>query len=165
MPSIDVNGAKLSYTESGSGQAVLLLHSSANSSAQWRALRADLETRYRVFALDLYGYGGTDPWSGHRALTLADEAALVGALIERRDGPVHLVGHSDGGAVAPRVALHRPEAGRTGGLRLSDLGRIGFFGTAGGAAPAGRIRTLAARGQSPRNGSRAGRDRTAHRCR
>ena len=109
MPSIDVNGAKLSYTESGSGQAVLLLHSSASSSAQWRALRADLETRYRVLALDLYGYGDTDPWSGHRALTLADEAALVGALIERCDGPVHLVGHSYGGAVALRVALHRPE--------------------------------------------------------
>ncbi len=109
MPSIDVNGAKLSYTESGSGQAVVLLHSSANSSAQWRALRADLETRYRVFALDFYGYGGTDPWPGHRALTLADEAALVGALIERCDGPVHLVGHSYGGAVALRVALHRPE--------------------------------------------------------
>ena len=109
MPSIDVNGAKLSYKDSGAGRPVVLLHSSANSSAQWRALRADLEARYRVLALDLYGYGGTDPWPGHRALTLADEAALANVLIDRCDGPVHLVGHSYGGAVALRVALHRPE--------------------------------------------------------
>ena len=112
MPSIDVNGAKLSYRESGaaSGRPVVLLHSSANSGAQWRALRADTEARYRVLALDLYGYGGTDPWPGHRALTLADEAALAEALIERCDAPVHLIGHSYGGAVALRVALHRPES-------------------------------------------------------
>jgi pimeloyl-ACP methyl ester carboxylesterase len=111
MPRIDVNGAKLSYRVSGaaSGRPVLLLHGSAGSSAQWRALGGELAARYRVLALDLYGYGASDPWPGRRALALADEAALAEALIERCDRPVHLIGHSYGGAVALRTALKRPE--------------------------------------------------------
>lgn len=136
MPSIDVNGAKLSYRESGvaSGQPVLLLHSSASSSAQWRALGADLEARFRVLALDFYGYGGTDPRPGHRALTLADEAALVGALIERCGGPVHLVGHSYGGAVALRAALHWPQ--RIAALTLIEPVAFNLLRDGGKDAPA-----------------------------
>jgi pimeloyl-ACP methyl ester carboxylesterase len=118
MPGIDINGAKLWYTDSGAGQPILLLHSSASSGAQWRELRARLETRCRVLTLDLYGCGKTDPWPGHRALTLADEARLAEAVIRRCPERVHLVGHSYGGAVALRVALHRPE--RLRGLTLIE---------------------------------------------
>ena len=68
-----------------------------------------LDGRFRLFTPDLHGYGGTDAWPGERPLRLADEAALVAALIKRIGAPVHLVGHSYGGAVALRLAADYPE--------------------------------------------------------
>lgn len=109
MPTIDVNGATVSYSECGSGETVILLHSSASSGKQWSTLCEQLGDRYRVLAPDLYGYGGTDHWDGQRPLCLADEAALVGHLIAKSPGRVHLVGHSYGGAVALRIALEQSQ--------------------------------------------------------
>lgn len=109
MPTINVRGAEISYTDVGVGQAVVLLHGSACSSAQWRALARNLEGRCRVLAPDFYGSGETEAWPGRGPLSLSDEAALVHSLIESCGQPVHLVGHSYGGAVALRVAQEQPE--------------------------------------------------------
>jgi pimeloyl-ACP methyl ester carboxylesterase len=118
MPSIKVDGARVACAESGSGATVLLLHSSASSGAQWRSLTETLRAGCRVLAPDLYGYGETDPWSGHRPLALADEAALAAAVLGPGCGPIHLVGHSYGGAVALRFALAWP--GRLRSLTLIE---------------------------------------------
>ena len=91
--------------ETGSGESVVLLHSSASSGAQWRGVAAALDDRFQIATPDLYGYGATPAWPGEKPLTLADEAALVSATLAECSGPVHLVGHSYGGAVALRVAL------------------------------------------------------------
>lgn len=106
MPSIEVEGSRVSYLESGQGETVVLLHSSASSSTQWRSLIESLQTRFRVLAPDLYGYGGSEAWPGHKPLTLGAEAKIVEALAKTSDGPIHLVGHSYGGAVALRAALY-----------------------------------------------------------
>jgi pimeloyl-ACP methyl ester carboxylesterase len=84
--------------------AVVLLHSSASSGAQWGAFAERQGARYRVVAPDLCGYGSAPPWSGHGPFRLEHEAEAVLAVIERLKGPVHLVGHSYGGAVALHVA-------------------------------------------------------------
>src|SRR5262245_39392119 len=104
MPAIDVRGARIEYLDQGAGEPVILLHSSAGSSAQWRELAAMLSGRYRVLAPDLYGYGGS-PMPPDGAFTLAHEAEIVRALLQRAGGAAHLVGHSYGGAVALHVAL------------------------------------------------------------
>ncbi len=109
MPRINVNGSRVEYVEQGSGQPVVLLHSTGGSGAQWRALVDRLSARFHVLAPDLYGYGGTAPWHGHGAFTLPDEAALVHTLLDCFDEPAHLVGHSYGGAVALHVARVRGE--------------------------------------------------------
>jgi pimeloyl-ACP methyl ester carboxylesterase len=109
MPSVDVSGIRVEYFEQGAGEPVVLLHSTGASSSQWRRLAAALGDRFHVIAPDLYGYGGTAPWQGEGEISLAAEAALVAALVERLDEPVHLVGHSFGGAVALRLARERPE--------------------------------------------------------
>ena len=109
MPHIDINGARVAYAAAGSGETVLLLHSSAGSSAQWRSLTDILQARWRVLAPDLYGYGQTEQRPGPASSGLADEAALVDAVLAESDEPNHLVGHSYGGAVALRVAAERPE--------------------------------------------------------
>lgn len=109
MPVIDVKGARVAYRAAGSGETVLLLHSSACSSAQWRALCEMLQARYRVLAPDLYGYGQTDQRPGPASPGLSDAAALVDAVLSGEAERIHLVGHSYGGAVALRCAADRPE--------------------------------------------------------
>ncbi|MFQ5936015.1 MAG: alpha/beta fold hydrolase [Acidiferrobacterales bacterium] len=109
MPTLRVNGTKVGFAEAGEGDStVVLLHSSASSSAQWRTLREQLSDDYRLLMPDLYGYGSSDDWSGDRPMRLTDEAAAIKALISQPGEPVHLVGHSYGGAVALRVALEQP---------------------------------------------------------
>lgn len=102
-------GSTLSYVHTGSGTPVLCLHSSAGSSVQWKRLGADLERRYHVLAPDLHGHGGTSPWSFARPMRLADEVALLMPLLSELPEPIHLIGHSYGGAVALKLALSMPE--------------------------------------------------------
>ncbi len=128
MPRINVNGSPVEYLEQGSGQPVVLLHSTGASGAQWRALVDRLSTRFRVLAPDLYGYGSTAPWPGHGAFTLADEAALVHTLLDCFDEPTHLVGHSYGAAVALHVARVRGEELRS----LSLIEPVAFHLLRGG---------------------------------
>lgn len=109
MATIELGGQRVEYFEQGAGEPVVLLHSTGASSSQWRRLAAELSDRFHVIAPDLCGYGGTASWQGEGEISLAGEAALVAALIERLDQPVHLVGHSFGGAVALRLTQERPE--------------------------------------------------------
>lgn len=82
-------------------EAVILLHASASSGAQWRSLAAALAERYSVHAPNFQARGA-------RPFTLEAEAAPIRALIERQGAPVHLVGHSYGGAVALHLARTSP---------------------------------------------------------
>ena len=82
---------------------VLCIHSFAGSARQYRGLEKRLGERFRVVAADLYGHGERAAWNGDWRFTLADEAAPFEALLPE-EGPVHLVGHSYGGAVALRIA-------------------------------------------------------------
>jgi pimeloyl-ACP methyl ester carboxylesterase len=67
-------------------------------------MTAHLEDSWRLLAIDLYDRGRSDPWPGHRAQSLDDDAALIIALADEV-GPAHLVGHSYGGAVALQAVL------------------------------------------------------------
>ena len=113
MPVLQVQGTPVEFVEQGTGEPVLLLHSSGSSSAQWRSLAERLAARYRVIAPDLYGYGGTGAWPGLGAFTLKDEAQIVLALLRRAGEPAHLVGHSYGGAAALHVARQHADCVRT----------------------------------------------------
>jgi len=88
--------------------AVIALHCSGSSARQWEALAGALGDRYCVIAPDLIGSGSQPPWPGERPFRLSDEAKPIIDIIDRQDRPVHLVGHSYGGAVALRAALARP---------------------------------------------------------
>ena len=117
MQSIDVNGTKVAFVDEGNGQPVVLLHSSTGSKGQWRSAITEWADRYRVIAPDLLGYGDTGPWQGPQPQTLADEVEIVAAVINRIDCPVHLVGHSYGGAVALHTAMEL-------GSRIASLSLI-----------------------------------------
>ena len=106
MPTLLRSGLRIDYADAGDGAPVLLLHSSVCGNRQWRKLIARLSRRHRVIAPNLLGYGGTTPWHGERAQTLADAAQVVMELIDalQLDAPLRIVGHSFGGAVAMRAA-------------------------------------------------------------
>ena len=91
------------YRETGTGPVVLCIHSFSSSSAQYHGLMRRLAPRFHVVATDLFGDGKSPVWAEKRRFTLADEAAPLEALLPD-DGPVHLVGHSYGAAVALRIA-------------------------------------------------------------
>ena len=107
-----------SFRESGAGAGVVCIHSSASSSGQWRPLMDRLANRFRVFAVDLYGYGQSPPWPDDHELSLADEVRLLEPVFRAAGERFHLVGHSYGGAVALRAALDDP--GRIHSLTLFE---------------------------------------------
>ena len=100
--------ARAFFREAGCGPAVVCVHSSASSSAQWRPLMDRLAGRFHTLAVDLYGSGKTPGWPGYRPLSLADEVALLAPVFNWAGKPCHLVGHSYGGAVALAAALAEP---------------------------------------------------------
>jgi pimeloyl-ACP methyl ester carboxylesterase len=85
---------------------VIALHCSGASGRQWRGLAAMLSPRAHFIAPDLKAHhAGNSDGLPH---TLMNEAAPIVGMIEASASPVHLVGHSYGGAVALRAALERP---------------------------------------------------------
>lgn len=105
------------YREAGSGPAVLLVHASSSSSAQWRHLIERLSPRFHVIAVDIYGHGRSPRWAATRDLTLEDEVALLEPILPTGER-IHLVGHSYGGAIAVAMALAYPD--RVGSLSLYE---------------------------------------------
>lgn len=77
MPVIKVGAFDLDFTDTGSGPAVVLVHSSASGHRQWQRLVEALQSRYRLLAINLLGYGKTSSWPGTRPLTAADQAELI----------------------------------------------------------------------------------------
>ncbi|MEX2200558.1 MAG: alpha/beta hydrolase [Dongiaceae bacterium] len=97
--------------ESGTGTPVLLLHASASTGGQWNALVERLVPHRRVLVADLAGCGASGDWYAGAPALEREAAALaerIAAIDPALEGPIHLVGHSFGGAIATRLALLDP---------------------------------------------------------
>jgi pimeloyl-ACP methyl ester carboxylesterase len=107
-PSLAMAAPGAYVREAGTGTAVVCLHASASSSAQWRPLMDRLAGRFRTLAVDLYGSGKSPAWPDDRPMSLADEVTLLAPVLAAAGPSVHVVGHSYGGAVALMAALADP---------------------------------------------------------
>lgn len=111
MPSIRHDGRNVNYEEAGAGPALVLLPPGASRVSAWRGVMERLAGRFHIIAIDVTGFGGSDAWNLERALTLDDEAEAIAAVVASVVGPagkpVHLAGHSYGGAIALRLAVTR----------------------------------------------------------
>lgn len=118
---ITVDGTDTRYLTAGAGRPVLLVHGEGSVAEEWYDVLERLSGDYRVVAVDLPGYGYTEPIPDASARALAAFVwRFAGAAgLER---PV-LVGHSLGGAVATHAALAHPD--RVPGLVLIGSGGMG----------------------------------------
>ena len=100
------------YHDRGQGDPLLLLHGSGpgvSAWANWRLPMPHLESRHRVIAPDLAGFGHTpvpDDWEFSTQTWLRQVVDLLDALgIERTS----VVGNSFGGSMALALAIHHPD--------------------------------------------------------
>jgi pimeloyl-ACP methyl ester carboxylesterase len=113
---IEIDGKQIHYTDSGSGDPILLIHGLAGNSRNFSyQLSERLAARHRVIVVDRPGSGYSDTMPG--AFSLIAQARLFATLIERLalDRPL-VVGHSLGGAVSLTLAVTHP--GKIRGLAL-----------------------------------------------
>lgn len=104
MPVLERGKLRIDYSDAGSGEPVVLVHSSVSGNRQWKRLAQDLQPHFRVMAVNLFGYGETSAWKEDATQTIADQAGLVLSLVRDVPGPVRVVGHSFGGSVACKAA-------------------------------------------------------------
>ena len=98
---------------------VIALHCSLGSGRQWKRLTAELGCCYQVITPDISGYGD-GPRSMNLPTKLAEEVAYLDPAIERAAGPIHLIGHSYGGAIAFKIATASRFADRVRSLTLIE---------------------------------------------
>jgi pimeloyl-ACP methyl ester carboxylesterase len=89
------------------------VHGLGGSSTNWTDLAAQLRDRVEGHALDLPGFGRSEPIDGYD-FRMATHARVVTEYVESLgSGPVHLFGNSMGGAITLMVASARPDLVRT----------------------------------------------------
>jgi pimeloyl-ACP methyl ester carboxylesterase len=115
------------------GPAVLFVHGNVSSSLFWQPVMLAMPGQYRPLAIDLRGFGDTDPEPVDATRGLRDYADDLAAVIDALGlAAVHLVGWSMGGGVVLQYLVDRPGAHRVTSLTLVDpVSPFGFGGTRG----------------------------------
>lgn len=128
-PRLDVQVLSRAADVPGAGATVVFVHGNVSSALFWQEAMLRLPARYRALAVDLRGFGGTDPAPVDATRGLRDFSDDLAATVEALGlGPVHLVGWSMGGGVALQYALDHPVLSLT---LQSPVSPYGFGGTAG----------------------------------
>jgi pimeloyl-ACP methyl ester carboxylesterase len=119
MSFIDGPAGRLRIEDGGTGDLpVVFVHGNGGDLTQWSAQTEHLRPGRRAVALDLRGFGASEPAAdGDYSIdALADDLSTV--IEALRLGRVVLAGHSIGGAVVGAYAGRHPE--RVAGLLLVD---------------------------------------------
>lgn len=99
---------KISYSDSGSGNPIILLHGYLENSSMWGFCIPEMEKNNRVIAIDLLGHGKSECLGYIH--TMEDQADIVfGVLQHLKIKKATLIGHSMGGYVALAFAELYPE--------------------------------------------------------
>ena len=126
-----VDGCRLSYRRSGSGEAVLFLHGE-DGVWGWEPWMERLAERFDLIVPDHPGFGASD-WPDWLD-TVHDVAYFYLDVLEALDlRGVHLIGHSLGGWIACELAVRCRHALRSltlvgsGGIRLTGVPKFDRF--------------------------------------
>lgn len=119
MAFVDTPGARIHYTRSGTGPAVILVQGVGVIGRGWTPQVDALSSAYSVITIDNRGIGASTATA--LALTIEAMAADVLAVADaERISAFHLAGHSMGGVIAQQVAL-------TARLRVLSLSLLCTF--------------------------------------
>lgn len=117
---IAVGGLIARYRVAGDGPALVLLHGDGDSGLSWSWVLPALAREYRVYALDLPGFGG-EPLPDYAPARMA--RFVLGFLDALGLPRAAVAGNSYGGLVALRLALVAPA--RVSALALIDSAGLG----------------------------------------
>jgi pimeloyl-ACP methyl ester carboxylesterase len=132
-----INGLDTYYTVEGRGNPVILLHGWGASSQSLASLMTALTDTFRVLAVDLPGFGWSQPPS--EAWGTAEYAGHVERLMqETGTGSTALVGHSFGGRIAIQLSARQP-------ARVSRLVLVASAGIRPRRGPTYHLRVAAAK--------------------
>lgn len=109
--SAEVDGHRMVWMEGGpaDGEPVLLLHGFTSSKENWLLMLPFLRLRYRVYVLDLPGWGESQ-FRHDASYTLDLQAARVAEWARRvLPAAAHVVGSSMGGAIAGLLAARHSQ--------------------------------------------------------
>jgi pimeloyl-ACP methyl ester carboxylesterase len=107
---INLRGHQIySYEWENDGEAVVLLHGGLSKTSSWDYIMVPpLEDEFHVFAYDrtAHGFTGDQPGSLHFDFQTLEAIAYLEDVVKE---PAHLIGWSDGGNIALKVAIARPD--------------------------------------------------------
>lgn len=113
-----VSGATLHYIDEGAGQALFMVHGNPTWSFVYRHLIQALRADFRCIAIDLPGFGMSEPPEGF-GYTPAEHAAIVAAALRALDvNDAWLIAHDWGGPIG--LAAMFAEPGRLTGICLGN---------------------------------------------
>ncbi len=110
MPVVELNGIRLSYQVTGSGELVVLVMGTGSPGRVWQLhqVPALVAAGYRVATVDNRGIPPSDECAS--GMTIDDLVGDTAALIEHLgDGPARVVGTSLGSRIVQELALARPD--------------------------------------------------------
>jgi pimeloyl-ACP methyl ester carboxylesterase len=108
MNQIIYKNTKISYSDTGKGNAVVLLHGFLENQTMWQDLVPEWSKKHRIITIDLLGHGETE-CLGY-VHSMEDNAEIVQAVLSKlRIRKAVFVGHSMGGYVALAFAEMYPE--------------------------------------------------------
>jgi pimeloyl-ACP methyl ester carboxylesterase len=99
---------KIAYSDSGTGNAIVLLHGYLENRNMWDFYIADLAQNHHVITIDLLGHGKSECLGYIH--TMEDQAEMIFALLkELKIKKASFVGHSMGGYIALAFAELNPQ--------------------------------------------------------
>jgi haloalkane dehalogenase len=115
---VSVQGANVHYVDEGSGPMLFMLHGNPTWSFLYRHLLLALRDRFRCIAIDLPGFGLSDPPAGFR-FRPEDHSAVVAGMLRQLDiENATLIAHDWGGPIG--LAASHEEPGRITRLVLGN---------------------------------------------
>ncbi len=118
----DLNGTRMAYTETGTGDPIVFLHGNPTSSYLWRRVIGEVADSGRCLAPDLIGMGDSDKLahSGPGSYTFIEHREYLDAWFEivGATDNVILVGHDWGSALGFDWARRHPDA--VGGIAYME---------------------------------------------
>src|SRR5688500_3816774 len=96
-----IRGVELSWSESGSGASVLLIHETATGAGVWDRVAEAIAESGRAIAYDRRGWGGSTAPDDYRRTTVEEQSEDAAVLLEKLDAaPAVLCGAGLGAVIA-----------------------------------------------------------------